>query len=184
MAQIKVGSGLTKPKAIHVYKNGAWQKKKVGHVFKNGVWIPFIKYELWLYQLGKEYVEFEYTGNNAQLIKRTDQMNLSTNMGPNNTGGNAYLKTKNRITLTEYSKLYFDVKPHFVTSDRDTGSVGVHSASGFKEPTEAKRSFGVNNVRSVVEVDVSSLAGDYFVSMYLETKYGTPYVEIYNIWLE
>lgn len=165
MAQLYVNSDLVKPKAINVYDgvNQQWMSEKIGYVRANGEWIPFIKYKTYLYERGVEYV----TVYNRVSTKYT------TYIAMNSTNPSGF--------YTDFMD-FTNIKKIGVTISKSMGNSYVRL--GLKDSTQevGSNAFVVytevssdkNTGERNIELDVSSVTGEYRLSFY--SAYTSVYV--------
>lgn len=197
MAQIKVGTGQTKPKAIHVFKGGVWLLKKVGYVFKNNVWTPFIKYMFSIYNSGVEglpLVRSTFTGlgtiTTNPVTKFADRIEISAyGERLNNTRSDASIVTDTMINITEYSKVLVEYSG---TASSGTGECGIavgttKNGSFFNDYTARALGPSIfqNESRLTVELDIRSLVGSYYIRVHsYNDSNNNRNTAVYRIWLE
>lgn len=181
MAQIKIGSTFEEPKGIHVFQNSTWRTDNYGYVFHNGEWIPFIEYALYLYNLGVENVQWNYSdsGLNGEHSgsKNSDHLYQISE-------GSGYSKftTDLRVDLTEYNKLYIDWE-----LDIADYTTAIFCASPTTLDTDyVARVFhrgldGVSGTRRIDELDISGLSGEFYLMVRLASN---GVIKTYRVWTE
>jgi hypothetical protein len=183
MAQIYVNNTLIKPKAIHVYSTN-WLMKKVGYVYQNGVWNPFIRYELFLYSEGVEFVPFQTASyGSANLQKTSDYFHVYKPAGAE--AWREGFITTNMLNLTNYTQLKIEWSS-------ENSATTVSYSFGVKKDNALNGQFiaysRVQNLtaKRIDILDISNLTGDYYVDAYLSDSgvYTTGSLYIYKIWLE
>ncbi|PAE20489.1 hypothetical protein CHH80_10780 [Bacillus sp. 7504-2] len=194
MAQIKVGTGLINPKSINVFRNGAWEMKRMGRVFHLGLWKDFIQYGIYLYNEGVDLVSFaieqpdrDYWNFSVQNFP-THKL-LTASSWAFNVSGEGSIRTAQTVDITTYKKMKVQIG---VMSGADT-----NQPSGFisisRNPNDRYTGTGtvaINRFKatasgSVVELDISSLTGVYYVRVGLTSSVNSPFsMEVKSIWLE
>lgn len=186
MAQIKVGSGLVKPKSINVYDGAQWFLKKVGYVFNNGVWEQFIHYHKWFVENG--IIVYQPVTNNARYPDSTvTTMNgyLRLLATPINTGS-GYVPNNLRVdfqqvNLTDYNKLTL----LFAASAPGDSICDLRI---FK-PSPDYNLFLVRSLKGTgtrqIEIDVSSISGEVTIRFDINTALQNGvWLYIYQMWME
>lgn len=188
MAQIKVGTNLTKPKSINVFRNGQWLTKRIGKIFKGGVWVQFIHYLLKIYENGIEYLPVE-KGYDSYAPVRSFTKQPSYIEIYIETGGSANemsAVTSNMVDISGYSKVYFDFYQDTPYSSALESSISV---TKYKAQTRtsvtALATFRGGIHSGVLELDISQLQGLYYIATYFQVgSYSEGTQRIRRIWLE
>ncbi|WP_106494865.1 hypothetical protein [Lentibacillus sp. Marseille-P4043] len=193
-ARIRVGRELVKPKAIHVYKDGQWQKKRVGYVYKNGQWIEFIKYLIKIYENGLEFIKLESfdTGNGEAgwyPIERRDDYLYSESYRVTSASP-FYVRTSfpswvtaNPINLTEHKQIKIRWILSVIRQNPNPTAYLVVSTikqAGYTE-NDAIVSTTVRDTIVETILDVGDLTGDFYIRTHVPSGDGLSSLKIYSI---
>lgn len=188
MAQIKVGSELKEPKSVNVYRDGEWRKKQMGYVYHNGEWLDIIKYRTYIFEEGTEHISIglrEYSQGYEEVVVEDDYLYVGTKIVGSYT---AEAISEKSLDLTEYNTIYFEAKKE----SNHTATLGVGANSDEEDGRfgdlsfDASKTLGANYTtsRTVYDLDISDLTGDYYIKINFKSTNNTSGVYIYNIWIE
>ena len=186
MAQIYVGDQV-KPKSINVYQGQTWYKRQVAYVFHKGIWSPIITYMKKIYTNGVEDELIAHSFSDGNLEKTSTSLLLTMDGGRyiNRT----YLHTANKIDVTNYSKVKFELSCSLTRQmSADFRVYVANTATG--SPIEYfMHSFYPSTVfpNQVVTLDISLVSGEVFIGARLTTtdgQNGTMNLTVKRIWLE
>lgn len=183
MAQIKVNSGLVRPKAINVFMNGSWATRKIGKIFNAGTWKNFIQYLLEVYTLGVEHIPIVqgYRYNTNDMFKRENYLELVSDTA---NGNELACVTDTMIDLTNYSTVfvqwsgysgYIDGRCILIASTTKNNNRTVYDAITAYDPPGTTERTQITSA-----LNVSSLSGQYYIRVHsyiAETR-------VYKIWME
>lgn len=187
MAQIKfrnpANSAWERPKAIRTWDGNQWVRHK-GYRWTDSAWDSIITYPHYVITDGSlGTYTFETIGDG---YTERGQVSNYYRVFANGTEAFAYLwlRTVQKIDLTQYSKLYLDF-----SLDDPSGSgnsaFGVVNAEPFAWAWVASNHQNETMTRQVKSLDIGGLSGNYSVGLYLDDS-GNSFTEmrVYNMWLE
>lgn len=176
---------MVKPKSIHIYNSSAqiWEENKVGYVRVNGEWVPFIQYDLTIYDNGLMEVPISNAGGQGAIEFNSDHIYLS-NYG--STGSGRSVATDNPLDITDYHKL----KVLWSTQGSSPGAtlgiqeVRIYPTSLTRDLTAYTRDNTSSSVVREAELDISGFRGDFYINVTSWSGSGIGNMKIYKIWLE
>lgn len=181
------------PATVKQYVSGAWVAGDA-EIYQGGEWKSMITY---LYNNGDEcetitggWDNDDWSGNGSTPMtagtKNTDHMLIGTATALSASKW-FNLATKNKIHLTQSQKtIYVEVTPTAIYQEASvtvavcsTKTVGSENAAAFAKYE------GTKNVKGTIAIDVSDLAGDYYVACYNYVYQGvTRCAKIHRIWMQ
>lgn len=190
-AQIRVGADLVKPKAIHVFKNGKWQKERMGYVYKSGQWMPIIEYVNWLYKDGVEGIPLHAFFNGGKqdnnVIKESNRIVLERELSSLGSNGPGII-TEQSLNVTEYNGLFIEASVEGSSLTRSQFRFGL------TETMEENHIFDVyENWRSMDDgmkisgkIDLTDLSGNFYIKAIAIAYNGNAAYRVYihKLWLE
>lgn len=195
MAQIYVNSGLVKPKSIHIWNSSAqlWEEEKIGYVRVNGEWVPFIEYTLYIYNKGIENISLVdgYTTTRANRKITMNSAHITFDLKSSQGGSTAHhtIVTDSSLNLTNYKTLKLSLLDISIFT-----SQSLRDAYLFISPDKTANYFGNYVARykiarfqsnTVVEIDVTSLIGDFYVLIGMATPDASSmYINFDELYLE
>ena len=198
MAQIYVNSGLTKPKAIHVYDEltTQWKSNLAGYVYYNGEWLPFIEYQIILYNEGLSNVAWGlYAQTPTQTIYKLtyNESTMTFSYYCRSTGAGRdqvfAMYTPDMYDLTYKTKIIVEFTEIRVGTSRQNNPIYLIASTVQKashNTYDAMNNYFPGSTTNVtLELDVSSLSGEFYIRINgFNQDMSENYVEIKKMWIE
>lgn len=194
---------LSNAKAINVFRDGIWQNQKMGYVYYNGEWVPLLEYRKWIYNRGEEIMPLEdnykwnpgYEWSRQWATKEDNRIVFRGEIGLNEgTTLGVYLHTREKIDITEYSKILAEVDMDY--SNRLPSLFDIGLSSEVDNRTSSSKAFVTHSRtegegENTIEVDIRDNIGEYYIRFGAakSLNFSNPDKQsfestLYNIWLE
>ena len=167
------------------YVSGAWVSK-TAKIYQNSAWVGF---ELYLYNAGNTFADItggwvgyakgqtSSSGNATKPTAKYNTDNVVITCSDDSGWASGMWCAKNKIALTERSKLVFDgllnAKIAYLTV---WSAIGEYTKDNLVAETQITKTS-----RSTVELDVSSLSGSYYIGLRFQGSQTEPQVTMFSL---
>lgn len=173
---LKKNGVMVYPLSAKQYVSGAWVDK-TAKICQNGAWVDWVTY---LYNNGNEYADL--TGGWAEKATDSDEMGITKGtskitVSVNRTSGNhqgSIAGTAKMINLADVKTLRVTVADYSNSSgNANYCRIGVTN-TGFNS-TDTIAAYKNVSGNGIVELDVSSLSGSYYIFFGIQTRWASDY---------